>query len=212
MVKFGKIVATAAVKGGAVVVELYRFLKLVLIAAIIVAVAFIGSIAYDGIKNGWSTLTYPWTRITGSTPIPAQLPEKVSDDRLKCRAYAMLADFEGAPKRLDADKIRILRTVANYARIRGVDECEIFRRQMELVAPDSVRRNSHFDRAFWYIEITFSETARDAAFLLARKTANETDPNWQAVVLVRPNRPRTFGNQTPEELAKIEAAMTPVEL
>jgi hypothetical protein len=201
---------------GKIIGESYKFLKLIVIMVIVVSTATIAWYVYNFSRKVSQTIGNPIARITGTVPIPANVPEEVSDDRLKCRSYTMLADFEGSANRLEDDKLRILRTVANFAKTQGVDECEMFHRQMELVTPGWGKRRYSIihvpDRTFGYIETTFSESARNAAFLLAKRVAEEPDASWQAIVLVRPDRPWTLGNQKPDEIVDIKKKLDPVSL
>lgn len=145
---------------------------------------------------------------------PKPLEEAVPYDQLKCLGYGMLANMEGAATQRRIDKERIICTMRKRAEADGSDICSVFRRQAELVAPGWGRRKTtQFfltinvpDRAFWYIERTFSESARNEALLLAKESRCD---GWEAIALKRPNRGKTMGNQKPDELAAIDATMVP---
>lgn len=195
---------------------LYTLVVLALIALILGSAAYMVMAASGWLRSASHVIANPIANITGAAPIPSNVPEIVSDERLKCRSYAMLADFEGSTHRYDADKLRILRTIAEYSRVEGVDECEVFHLQMELVMPGTGKRSKGIfsvpDRAFAYIEMTFSDAARHEAFLLAQAAARSPDTAWKAIVIVRPDRSWTFGNQSSAEVSAIESGLQEVRL
>ena len=93
---------------------------------------------------------------------------------------------------------------------------------MELVVPGNGRRKTTTvgfthnmpNRAFWYIDKEFSKEARDSMQLLA-KTVLEgfPDPELEdVIVIIRPPREKTKGNQTPDEVAAIIATMDEVRV
>lgn len=195
-------------------IELYRLSKLLLIALIVGGFVYI----FVQFKDLGSAIFAPFrflTDIVGITKPDRPLKpveEAVPEDRLRCRAYGMLANLEGAKAHRDEDKVRIMCTIANRAKAEGTDECFVFRRQRELVTPDWGRRQYSKlgvtinvpDRIPGYIERTFSETARNDAMLLAKQTSCTS---WEGITLKRPNRSKTLGNQKPDELAEIDAKM-----
>lgn len=187
--------------------ELWKVAKLLVYLGIACAVAYVVYVGKEGIQ--W--LTNPFSSFSKREPIPVNLPEIVSEEALKCRAYTLVVNFEGSSRRLDIDKVRILKTVAAYKRTQGVGDCDIFERQMELSVPGAKRR-SFFDRRLWYVEREFGQTRLNEALLLAKDLAQKPDLAWEPIVLIRPPRRNTSGNQTAAEIKAIEDAMEEVNV
>jgi hypothetical protein len=153
---------------------------------------------------------------TSSAP-EKPLKERDADAKDKCRAYTMLADLAGSKTKLEQDKIRVLCTVIRLEEI-GVDACDIFHDQKELVPPGWGRRTTGVynpilgrytyvpKRRLWYVEGEFSQAERDAATVLSLRVKDQKlcPADWKATTIVRPNREGTVGNQRADELAAIK--------
>lgn len=206
---------------GTLIVELVRITRLALYALIIVAVVWLVSV-FTGIGGpvvGTVRSLTDALHITRPAKIEKPLPERVPEQDLKCRAYTMLADLAGAKVKREDDQRRLIQLVRNRAKADGTSECTVFAEQSELVPQGWGRRLTNIWnplkgrytyvplRREAYVENTFSKVDVDHAMLLAQEMAAKPDPSWDAIVVVRPARENTFGNQKPEELAAIAKAV-----
>lgn len=183
--------------------------KWVLPLAVLIACVFF----FREVRIAVSAVTDLFTSSTPQKP----LKERDADAKDKCRAYTMLVDFAGSKTRLEQDKVRVLCTIIQLEK-RGVDVCDIFIDQMELVPPGWGRRKTGAwnpflgrytyvpKRRFWWVEKEFSEAERDAAVMLSLRTKDQNlcPANWRATTIIRPNREKTVGNQQKDELDAIK--------
>lgn len=206
---------------GTLVLELARIARLALYALIIVAFVWLVSV-FTGIGGPIVGAVRSFTdalHITRPTKPEKPLPERVPEQDLKCRAYTMLADLAGAKVKRENDQRRLIQLVRNRAKSDGSSDCTVFAEQSELVSPGWGRRLTGVWNPFkgryayvplrreGYIETTFSKVDVDHAMLLAAEVSAHPDQKWDAIVVVRPPRENTVGNQKPDELAAIAKAV-----
>ena len=94
MGKLGEKAAGAAKATGKAGVELYRFLKLLVIAIIAVAIAATVYLIWDGVGKTWQTVTAPITWITGGNKPAKPVKEADHDNQVACLTAVIAKDSE----------------------------------------------------------------------------------------------------------------------
>lgn len=85
-----------------------------------------------------------------------------------------------------------------------------------LVAPNTARQGVFRRQAWWYVPEFVFEGARKRALAARIRELEKLGyghkemKDWEATNYIRPNRKRTMGNQTPEEIEELKKSMDPV--
>lgn len=154
--------------------------------------------------------------------------QREDEEKVKFRAYSMLADVVGAKHRYQADKIRVLCTILQLE-ASGVSSKDIFEYQKELVVPGWGRRRTEswnyvlnrytyvpkrYESYIEYIDPNITAKDRNEGLSLAREVKSKKlcPLDWKAIVIIRPYRDNTAGNQKPDEIKAIREKMIRVEL
>lgn len=125
--------------------------------------------------------------------------QQLREDEIECGVYIVLADMKAAGSRSQAAEEKIVKTFLNHHEKYKIRICDILYRMTNLVVPNTARKVPN--RQAWYLKLEFAvEAERKRALRVSiRELWEKRDTAWKATHYIRPDRPRTLGNQTEAE-------------
>lgn len=143
-------------------------------------------------------------------PFMEQLTERqqLREDEVECGVYIVLVDTKAAKSRSKELEDKIIKTLLKHHEVYKTRICDILYRMTNLVAPNAVRSGVP-NRQSWYLktEFVFEVERKRALRVRIRDLWSTTDLEWKATHYIRPDRPRTAGNQTEAEKKALRAAL-----
>ena len=136
--------------------------------------------------------------------------QKIKVDQANCAADNVLVDMKAAESKSKDVEDKILKTLLNHHYVYGKNLCNVLYDMDSLIPPGTVRRGVPRRNDLWIAAEFIFEGKRKTALVVRFRQLEEAGfghnlmPEWEATHYFRPNRPRTKGNQTKEEIESLK--------